>query len=271
MASPYAPTTPLNTAPTTFEAYRMSKANGASKPPTQPLSVGPAPGTVPYTPGAAGAYAPGVSLTATNPNNDLRSQTITPGPTASRLGVANQYLQNWQQSTEPQYQADLRSATQQAAGAGQLGSGQLRTSLGDLAYNRNLQDQTQASNFYNTALNNSIQDAYNNVGIAQQQQAFQAGLQNQTFNQGATAVQLGQQGNPSQTLLSLAGYYGNQANGTTAGLPGLYTAGTQAGATNATTQGLQQYLNSLGGYGTPTSPVGTPLYNTPTYYGGYTS
>lgn len=130
---------------------------------------------------------PGVSLTATNPANDLRGQTIAPGATADRFGIANQQLQNWNATTAPQFQSDLRGATSNAAATGRLGSGGLRTSLGDLTYNRDVQRQGQQNNFLTNALTGSIDDAYKNVGIAQQQQGYQTGLQNQTFQQGLAA------------------------------------------------------------------------------------
>lgn len=132
---------------------------------------------------------PGVQTTKTDPANDLRGQTIGIAPTANRLNIANSYLDNWNSSTQPQFQADLNSATSNAAATGKLGSGGLRTSLGDLTYNRDLQRNTQASNFYNDALNGSIADNQFNVGQANQQQQYQTGLQNQTFNQGLATQQ----------------------------------------------------------------------------------
>lgn len=208
-------------------------------------------------------WAPGVSTYSTTPSSDLRGQTITPGPMANREQIANTYEQNWNAQTDPQFQADLKSATSQAAGAGQLGSGQLRTSLGDLAYNRDVQRNADESNFQNTALNGTIQDAYNNIGIAQQQQGFQSGEQNQTFNQGLQSLLAGQSGNPADTQLALSQLYGNNAAQSSQGLNGLI-----GGSINNTAQqsALQQLLRGLGGgtsTATPTpAPVGTPIYNT---------
>lgn len=211
------------------------------------------------TPQAPTSFAPGVNLHSTNPQSDLRGQTITPGPMADRNQIAQTYENNWNNATAPQYQADLRSATSQAAGAGQLGSGQLRTSLGNLAYNRDVNRNAQEGNFLNSALQGSIGDAYNNIGIAQQQQGFQAGQQNQSFQQGLQALQSGQSGNPADTQLALSQMYGNQSGNAFGSIPGLLNSGSQAGQTNQQTKTLQDYLNTLSGGGSPATP--TPPYS----------
>lgn len=248
--------------PQTLSAPAIQATPSVPKPLTTqqpaPLGVGSAsPSPTPATP-----WAPGVSTYSTNPASDLRGQTITPGPTANREQIANTYEQNWNAQTNPQFQADLKSATSQAAGAGQLGSGQLRTSLGDLAYNRDVQRNADESNFQNTALNGTINDAYNNIGIAQQQQGFQAGQQNQTFNQGLQSLLAGQSGNPADTQLALSQLYGNNAAQSGQGLNSLIS-----GTTNNNTQqsALQALLRQIGGgTGTTPAPVGTPIYNTAT-------
>lgn len=181
---------------------------------------------------------------------------------ANRVSIANSDLQNWQQQQAPIYQENLRNATQQAAGAGQLGSGQLRTSLGDLAYNQNQATNAAMGNFTNQALQGSIGDAYQNIGIAQQQQQFQAGLQNQGFNQGLQSLALGNSGNPSSTQLGLSGLYGQQATAGQQGVGNIISGTTQ----NNNNQNYQQQILNMIGQGqsatqTP-SPVGTPTYTT---------
>lgn len=213
--------------------------------------------------------SPGVSLTPTNPQNDLRGQTIGVGPTANRVGIANADLQNWQQQQAPIFNANLRNATQQAAGAGQLGSGQLRTSLGDLAYNQNQATNAAMGNFTQQALTGSIGDAYQNVGIAQQQQQNQEQQQNQTFNQGLESLYAGNQGNPSSTQLALSGNYGQQAAAGQQGVGNIIQGTTQ----NNNNQAYQQQILNMIGRGQPAnptstpSPVGTPMYNTSTTTG----
>lgn len=100
--------------------------------------------------------------------------TIQPGPATDRLALAKSNFETYSKATDPAYQKSLRDATAKAAGVGQLGSGQLRTSYGDLAANRALQLDTQKQNFLDEATKGAIEDAYKNVGIAQQQQGFQA-------------------------------------------------------------------------------------------------
>lgn len=133
--------------------------------------------------------ATGVSLTRTNPNNDLRGQTITPSIATDRTALANQYIQNWNAASKPAFDADVRDTINQGAALGQLGSGGLRTRVGNLVANRDAQRDIAQSNFLTDALNNSINDAYNNIGIAQQQQAYQTGLADTAFNQGLAREQ----------------------------------------------------------------------------------
>lgn len=229
----------------------------------------PTPAPTPAAP-YANPTAPGVNVSSTNPSNSLLGQTITPGATANRVDIANADLQNWQQQQAPIFQQNLRAATSQAAGAGQLGSGQLRTSLGDLAYNQNQATNAAMGNFTQQALTGSIGDAYQNVNQADQQQAFQSQLQNQGFQQGLQSLAAGSANNPSSTQLGLSGIYGQQAAAGQQGVGSLIQGTTQNNANQAY---QQQILNLIGG-GKPatssTSSVGTPLYNTGTNYGGVT-
>lgn len=225
--------------------------------------------TTPTAPKQPLSPSPGVSLTPTNPANDLRGQTIGVGPTANRVDLANQYIQNWNTQSEPQFQSDLRSATSNAAGMGQLGSGQLRSALGNVVQNRDTQRNTAESNFLTNALQGSIGDAYNNVGIAQQQQQYQTGLQNQTFNQALQQYQVGATGDPSSTQLGLSGIYANNANQAGSSLTGLIGNTTA----NQSSQGLlQQLLNQYGitppGSST-TVPGQTPPYSSAIPTGAY--
>jgi hypothetical protein len=208
-------------------------------PPTAPTPV-PTPIPAPTTPETSAIPAPppqatpvtsiaGVSSTPTVASHDLRGQTIQ-GPTVDRKALATDYLNTWDATSRPQFEADQRSVTSNAAATGRLGSGGFRTSLGDLTYNRDIQREGQAKNFYTDALNGSIDDAYKNVGIAQQQQGFQSGQQNQTFGQNLATQQLldyltnsqhtrdlqdytvGSSGDPTSTYLGLSGLYGGQAS-----------------------------------------------------------
>lgn len=220
------------------------KPKAPTPPPTAPTP--PAPYTNPTS--------PGVALSATNPSADLRGQTIGVGPTANREQLASSYLKNYDAATEPYFKRDVRQATSNAAANGQLRSGQLRTSLGDLALNRDIQRDAAGQNFLTNALQGSIDDAYKNVGIAQQQQAFQTGLQGQAFNQALQQFLAGSSGNPSDAQFLAAQQAGNSAS-----------AGSAA---------LQAYLQSLGRGGTSTMPPISDLpagvlANDPVYQGVY--
>lgn len=82
----------------------------------------------------------------------------TLGQPVNRLALAEKAFNTFSTSTAPQYQADLRLATQKAAGAGNLGSGQLRTSYGNLANQRALSLDTQRDKLINDAVTGTIED-----------------------------------------------------------------------------------------------------------------
>lgn len=217
--------------------------------------------------------SPGVSLSPINPANDLRSQTIGVGPTADRYQIAQDQLKTYQQASDPLYQKTLRDATSQAAGAGQLGSGQLRTSLGDLALNRDLELGAQGQSFLQNALTGSIGDAYNNVGIAQQQQqrqdqaqqtafgqaATQAGMQDalQTSAQNRSLQQLlaGDAGNPSDTQLVLSQLFGNNAAQAGSALSGLIGGTVNRNAQTQATNDMSGLLKLILGGQSGASPT----------------
>jgi hypothetical protein len=155
------------------------------------------------------------------------------------LALAKSNFENFAQSTDPEYQATLRDANTAGAGAGQLGSGMLRGRLGDIATTRARDLQTAATQNLNDATSGSIDDAYKNIGIAQQQQGFQQSQQQSAFSQQQQTqamqealkngdfqryyqlLQAGYQGNPADTQLALAGDYGSQSSAAGAAAGGL--------------------------------------------------
>lgn len=177
-------------------------------------------------PQAPSGPASGVNLTPTDPNNPLTAQTITPGATADRYAIAQQRWDQFQQSTDPAYQAVLRQANRYGAAQGRLGSGSLRTEFGNLANLRNQQLDTAREGFLTNALEGSIDDVWKSLSLAERQQAFQNMQQQQAWRQGLDQFQAGQTSNPYGAQTDLAGMYGN--------------AGQQAG--NA----LTEYWRSLG-------------------------
>lgn len=134
------------------------------------------------TAGAPSAYANVVPQTPGGAGNYL-GQTIQPGAGVDRIGLAQKAWETSQAQSAPAYEASLRQAKQQAAGVGQLGSGQLRTQLGDLALQRGRDMDAERQRLMNEAITGSIADQYQNIGIAQQQQQFQAAQQTTDFQQ----------------------------------------------------------------------------------------
>lgn len=207
-------------------------ASGAANPWMAPSPAGDAPpqGASPL-PLATGTASPYASVSANTPgsNTDYTNKTITPGAGVDRLALAKSNFENFRDSTEPEYQAVLREAGQSGAAAGQVGSGMLRGRLGDIGLSHARDLQHAQTGFLNDATNGSIEDNYRNIGIAQQQQGFQQGQQESAFGQGitqqqieellrsgqfgrsATMLGLGNQGNPSDIALQLAGIYGKQS------------------------------------------------------------
>ncbi len=88
--------------------------------------------------------------------------------------VLEQRFDDAARASDPAYQSTLRDALRTAAAGGGLGSGMLRTNVGDLANNRNLQLDTLRSGFLGNALEGSINDAWNSIGLAERQQGFQS-------------------------------------------------------------------------------------------------
>lgn len=190
-----APTTTATPDPMT--ATPQFGANGLPATPSSTTSVTPAVSPAPTTlnglPASAstgGNSGAGYNLAPTIPNTSLSNSTITPGPGVDRFKIAQDEYNAAKAASEPGYRADLTMADRMAAGAGTIGSGQLNTSLGNIANTRQQTLANQQSNFLNTALTGTIADQYQNIGIAQQQQGVQIGQQNTAFNQQMSVQQL---------------------------------------------------------------------------------
>ena len=290
-------------------AFAAAQANG-----TVPTTVGAAGGgTVPTTSGpktgsgggeaivpggkqitesapASGIGSTAATQTPIDPNNALTTQTLGVGPVADRVKTSQNLFDTFQKSTDPAYQASLRDAMRMSAAGGGLGSGMLRTSLGNLENNRALQLDTEQRNQRDNALLGSIDDAYKNVGIAQQQQGFQAGRQDTAFNQGTALQQLqealkqgqfgrnlatyqaGNQNNPTDVLTMLSQIFGNQATGAGQALNGMVKGNTSQPSTSPDwTALLKQYPQLAGmlqGKGsTPSYGQGTQVDGTGAFDG----
>jgi hypothetical protein len=150
---------------------------------TAPPAASPAPTATPVPTAVPVPTAPmgGPQLTPTDPNNPLTAQTITAGPGVDRFALAKQKFDTFVQGTDPAYQAALRDATRRGAAMGGLGSGQLRTTYGDLANTRANALDVQQRSVFEEALGGSIDDAWRNIGLTERQQGFQNAQQQQAF------------------------------------------------------------------------------------------
>lgn len=212
-----------------------------------PPASAPTNSPIPLSTGSQAPYANATTNTPGGPT-DYLNKTITPGAGVDRLALAKSNFENFRQSTDPEYRSELNTANQAGYGAGQGGSGMLRGRLGDIATTRARDLQTAQTSNLNQATEGSIGDQYRNLGIAQQQQGFQAGQQNTAFNQGdeqarlqemltggaygraANNAAMGFGNNPADTQLQLAGDYGRQASAAGAGAGGLASSAVTAAA-----------------------------------------
>lgn len=225
-------------------------------------------GTTGNTTGGAGTVGPSgagtvsglaPNMTTVNPSSDLRSQQITPGASLDRFALANQQYDTYASSTDPQYQAALRDAARAAAATGQLGSGMLRTSYGDLANTRAQSLQNERDTLFQNALQGSVQDAQTQFSDLLAEQGYQTAAQNQAFNQGVTGASLqdqltnsafqraleqatyGSSGNPADMYLTLSQLTGQQSGAAGSALSNLLGSMANASAS----AGSQQQMNAI--------------------------
>lgn len=148
----------------------------------------------------------------------------TTGKPVNRLELAKNAFNTFATSTAPQYQADLRLATQAAAGKGQIGSGGLRTNYGNLANTRALALDTKRDTLINDAITGSIEDqryadsdANAKAGLGIQRLTLEQ--QGKQFDKSLAETVAGRQQQGSQFTASLALQK--------AGLTGLFEDGTK--------------------------------------------
>lgn len=211
----------LNGVPYSENPNPMPGVPAGGSPPNAPISAVPAatfaPNSNPMTsansptaPAPAAGQGGAVGLSPTDPNNALTTKTITPGSLADRFKLAQDRFNTFTASTEPAYQAALRDANRFGAAAGGLGSGQLRTSLGDLALNRSRDLTNSKDNLFQNALEGSIGDTWNSIGLAERQQGFQNQQQQQAFEQEYQRFMAGQAGGTGAATRTA---YGSQVAG----------------------------------------------------------
>lgn len=213
-------------------------------------------------------------------DQDLTGSTLGVGPTADRMKIIQDQLKNFDAEQDPVRAAQQRQLTQQAAGLGRVGSGALRTDIGNLDLAGENSRNQKISDLISGATDATINDRYRDVGIAQQQQGRQDSQQGVAFNQAAQQaalqealtsgdfnrymqlLQAGNQGNPSDTALSLANSY-NQEAGQAGNAAGQLISNSVGNQNNGSIppyiqQILQQYLGN-GGSATPKAAANGPL------------
>jgi len=116
---------------------------------------------------------------ATQQYGNLTMQAAQNLGSINEPALAQQEFNTFAQQSDPAYQLALRQATQAASATGSLGSGQLETSYGDLANQRNLQLTGEQQALEENALQQQ-------VGEQNAQAQILGGLQGQSFNQGQT-------------------------------------------------------------------------------------
>jgi len=273
-STPASSTSPVATTPTTaptpsLQTLAATPTTGTAAGPTTNSTLN---GLLPNV--GATPTGTGVNSTPTSPGSSLLDQTLQ-GPSVT--DPVQNALAGWntfQQASQPQYNADLRTAMQQAAAGGALGSGMLNTSLGNIANQYQNQLQTAQQSLLENALQQQNRNAYANVGIAQQQQGFQNNQQQEAVQNALQQYLAGTSNNPANTSLLLSQIFGQQATGAGNALSGMISGTQNANAANSQNALIQQLLQGLGGGGSGAAinpatglPAGVTYQGTST--GGY--
>lgn len=254
--------------PTSVPTATMIPGAKPSTPTQGPSGAIPVPGGIQpmvEPPNPTGAVGGGPTLTPTDPNNPLTGQTITPGNTADRWQLAQQKFDQFVEGTDPAYKAALRDANRMGAAAGGLGSGQLRTNIGDLAATRGREMDLSKRGFLTDALEGSIGDAWKEIGLTQQQQGFQSEQQQRAFENELRRMGFDDDLLNSEFGRNLQTWMAGQTGGTGSGtiLTGAGQAGDQGrDAMEALTQWLAERARET------SAPTPPPAQNTTTVYGG---
>lgn len=229
-----------------------------------------APAPVAPTPQAASGPGAAVGLNPTDPNNALTGQTITPGAGVDRFALAQQKFDQFAASTDPAYQAALRQANRYGAAQGRLGSGSLRTDFGNLANQRSQALDQSRQGFLTNALEGTIGDNWNAIGLAERQQGFQNNQQQQAF-----ANELARLGFDDSMLNSAFGralqtWMAGQTGGTGTGtaMAGANTYGNQAQDALAALANLTRARSAAGGTAPATTTTPTPAGDIWPWMGG---
>lgn len=145
--------------------------------------------------------------------NSIPAATVqAPTQPVDRVALATQAFDTFQQARAPQDQRNLEAVTSQAAGMGQLGSGQWRTALTNQNNERQLQLDTQRDSLINKATEGSVADASTafQQALAGSQQGLatelgRAGVENQKGSLSLAEKSLTQSGSQFDKSLAQSG------------------------------------------------------------------
>lgn len=253
-----APTGPATGTPSSGVGSSLPMAGAPGVPASNPGA--------PLTPPSAGA---GVGLSQVTPDNALTNFLISPNNTVDRVKLAQDSLKSTIDNIlNPQFQADLQDTNRFSFGAGRGVSGLNRTRLGNVQSDYERQKANLSNTLLNNATNGSIEDLYRNIGIAQQQQGFQAGQQGtafgqnlalqslsdqekqQAFGQALQQLLAGSQGDPSQIALVLSQIFGAQAGQAGQSASNYVSSQQQQQSQAQQLQQMQDFIRSLYGNST---------------------
>lgn len=163
------------------------------------------------------------------------------------VGIAQQqqgFSAQQQESSFAQSFAQRQQDLSEKVASGQLSQSQASLELQRLNSDRSYALQTSAQDLQRQIQTGQLTLAQAAQKLAAQAQMFgqavtqeqlYAYLQNQSFNQGATLLGLGSQGNPSDYALAESNYYGNQASGASQSAAQIAAAAARGGTSGTTT------------------------------------
>lgn len=164
-----------------------------------------------------------------------------------RVQMAKDLLAQFDEATAPEYERDVRMATRNGAAMGRLGSGDLRTELGNLALVRGRDRSLKAKELMTTALRDSIDDQFRKTGVLSDLERRARGdfESDRDFARGVTDGVAGDRARALEAARSVFGTIADESTGRRNELRGEreYQVGQEASAFD---RALRQYLTEHG-------------------------
>lgn len=218
------------------------------------------PTATPAPPPAPPMQVPYASVSAINPQNDLRGTQIAP-TSVNRLQFAKDKFAQFQSDLAPQIEAQRRGLLKNGAAMGRIGSGMLRTSFGDLASELNRQSLNEQNRLFTGAAESSVNDDANARNELRGERTYQNAMEGDAFNR-ARQERMDQEDllNSSFGRALQRGQFGYGGN------PASFVGGVAQDQQARADQGAQSFVTALGNLGgrqTVAKPVPQP---TPPYF-----